>query len=203
MCNFLCLFKRLNITSYKFINGINNEFFNVITSHLGTLDLMASGIVFYPLSKRKIFFKDLKKRYLFFIKAGFLFSSIDFDSKFILKKSLCIFFKIFLNFFKFFKKYIYQVIPFFSSVKHFGYPFYIYSFFDLKNLFRMHVQNVYKSKILCRVRDIFILEIFCSHGFYVRSLINEISFLSNYPFTVFRIFRLSIGNYNIINSFKV
>lgn len=203
MINFLCLFKSLNISSYKFIDAINNKFFFIKhISHCGTLDAMAVGLIFCSLSDTN-YLINLKKRYLFFIRIGSLYFSTDFDSKNLIDVNINIFYKFFINFINFFKKNIYQIIPFFSAAKHFGYPFYIYSFFDIKVLFRMHLKHIYKIKFLFKIRNFFVLEIICSSGFYVRSLVNEISFLSNFSFTVFKIFRLSIGKYNVINSFMI
>ncbi len=197
-------YKFLNITSNKFINIIKIKFYINKVGYLGTLDPLAVGLLPVIFSTDLINYINFnKKRYLVLCFLGVMTNTFDFNGKytfFILNIRHKI--RLILKLFKFFKFFKFQLIPLFSSTKHFGIHFYTYARYNII-IQKKHYTKFYYIKILRIYNKIFIFDIVCNSGLYIRSVVNDLCVFIQLPLIVNQIVRLSIGKNFILNSRKI
>lgn len=204
----LLINKPTNITSNDVINKIKRNFKIAKIGHCGTLDPLASGLLIISIGdKTKSFNKiiEKKKRYIAFGIIGIKSDTYDINGKIIFyeKKYIKIRKHTIKKYLDSIQKKYKQSPPIFSSIKHNGINFYKYAKLEIKlNPKNTHI-NLFKLKIIFKTKNLIILDIICEKGTYIRSLIKYFGNKVQIPICIYNIYRISIGNFNILNSYSL
>lgn len=176
--------------------------------HAGTLDPLASGLLIVCVgghTKRISELQQLKKKYLAKIKIGFITESFDREKveekkpgiEKITKKQI-------LQLTTQFSGEILQTPPKYSAIKINGERSYKKMRNNDKDFFlskrKIHIYSFIIKKINLPYIEI---EIVCSKGTYIRSLANDIGLVLGCGAYLFDLKRLSIGNYELNDSFSI
>ena len=175
---FLLLDKPAEITSNAALQSVKRMFNAVKAGHTGSLDPLATGLLplcFGEATKFSQFLLDADKRYLARVKLGVITDSGDADGEVIetrtvpeisdaqLEKAL-----------SHYRGEIIQVPSMFSAIKIDGQPLYKLARKGIEVERKGRPINVYELQVTDREVDEFTLEVRCSKGTYVRTLVEDV-----------------------------
>lgn len=193
------------LTSNQVLQSIKKYAYCCKIGHAGTLDPSASGILLICIGNQtKIldYILTRNKRYLVFSIIGIESDTLDIFGKIkFFNTEFADFDKKLIRFFsKSIKKFNKQTIPDYSSIKHNGQSLYKYSRLEIKIKAKQNLIKINEIKFVKIIDNIFILDIECSKGTYIRELVKKFSLKIYTPLSVYKIVRLKISNYSVINS---
>ncbi len=212
--------KNKNITSFGIIRKLQKILGIKKIGHIGTLDPNATGLLVCLLGDSCKFasnFDDLNKTYITELILGFSTDSLDITGSIsnkiqFNKKNLKY---LLLNFDKVLSSFIgniKQVPPMLSAKKVNGKKLYELARKNIKinrkacniNIYSITKKSDFKIKLINNIPVICIdLEVCCSKGTYIRSLCDDIGNKLNIPSCMGNLKRISIGNFNIKNSYTL
>ncbi len=203
--NGLLLFnKPKGITSNNTLKKIKKIFSPKKAGYIGSLDPISSGLLIICFGKKTKLFNNIikkKKTYQVTIKLGETTNTHD-AYGFIIKKNKINFSK--KKLYKIINKQIgkkKQKIPIYSSCKFKGKPLYKYAIKGIK-IKKKKYTYIYKIMILKYEYDILKLNIKCSKGTYIRSIVHKIGKKLKCGAYILNLKRTKIGNFLIENSYK-
>lgn len=187
-------------SSSFFSNKIKRFFCAKKAGHVGTLDPLATGMLPICFGKSTKFSKYLlqfDKKYRVLVKLGE--STDTFDSSGMVMRVMPVEFdeEKLEQCLDSFRGKSYQVPPMFSSLKYRGMPLYKYARKGINIPRRSRMINIYDLSILNKKSDNNIIElnIKCSTGTYIRSVVNDIGQCLGCGAHVMELRRLMIGEY--------
>ncbi len=194
--------KPSGLTSNNILQKIKKKFLAKKAGYIGSLDPIASGILLICFGKTTKLFNYIineKKTYQVTIKLGETTNTHDAYGFIINKKKINFSYKNLLKHIKNIKGNIKQEIPYYSATKYKGKSLYKYA---IKGILIKKKKNIfiYKTKILYFKINILKLEIICSKGTYIRSLINQLGIKLKCGAYILKLNRIKIGNFNIKKS---
>lgn len=195
----LLLDKPSGISSSFLSNKVKKLFFARKAGHAGTLDPLATGMLPICLGRATKFAKYLlqsDKQYRVLVKLGE--STDTFDSDGIMIRVLPVKFdeKKIKECLDSFKGQSYQIPPMFSSLKYHGIPLYKYARKGINIPRKSRKIYIYDlSLINIKSNNIIELNIQCSTGTYIRSIINDIGECLGCGAHVIGLRRLMVGQY--------
>ncbi len=172
--------------------------------HMGTLDPLGTGVLVIGINKAtKLFEQFLKKDKTY--RAIFYFGketdTIDSEGKIVFANNVSVTYDDVKNVAKKFEGEFYQMPPMYSAKKILGKKAYEYARQGVSVKLQPRKVNIYSCKVLKQIKqNIFLFEINCSGGTYIRSLCRDIAKeLSTYG-TMLAIIRTKCGEYEIKDS---
>lgn len=210
MNELLLINKDKNYTSRDVVNIISKKFNTKKVGHFGTLDPLATGLLIIGIGKytkiQKLFSKE-DKTYLVEVLIGVSTSTYDITGDIIKKEDINIDKDYLINSLISFKKTYMQEVPIYSAVKVNGKKLYDYarnneevilpkkevSVYDINNINIINKDNNNYLTFTIKV----------SKGFYIRSLINDLSKLTNIPMCMSNLKRIKIDKFDIKDSYTI
>lgn len=199
---FLLVSKPFGITSRKFLNEISFLLNEKKLGHSGTLDPIATGLLFVGIGKGTRFIPYLPfetKEYVIEITFGILTDTLDITGKVLDKKEVPI-----LNKDKLVKVTggfigeILQTPPLFSAKKHKGKELYKYAYNGETEIpIKPSKISIHSIDLLSFSSNKAILRVSCSKGTYMRSLARDIGEALNTYGIISAIARTKIGNLGV------
>ncbi|CAD83627.1 tRNA pseudouridine 5S synthase [Candidatus Blochmanniella floridana] len=194
----LLLDKPTGFSSSFFLNKIKKLFYAKKVGYIGTLDPIATGmlpICFGKATKFASYLLNSDKRYRVLVKLGE--STDTFDASGVIiriadvqcnkeKIEECL---------KSFLGTSLQIPPMFSSLKYQGLPLYKYARRGVNIPRKSRTIHVYSLYCLNQLNSIIELEIHCSKGTYVRSIVNDIGEYLGCGAHIISLRRLMVGQY--------
>ena len=182
--------------------------------HTGTLDPFASGVIVIALNNatKIIPFLSKQKKYIAEITIGISTDTYDISGKILkqqkyTKKEIQEIINLINDSLKNFIGKIEQSPPPFSAKKIKGKRMYQIAKSEPQSLqtltTKKHTVYIEKITVINQYKDKLILEISCSEGTYVRTLINDISNLINIPLTLSFLVRTNSNNFEISQSYTI
>lgn len=201
---FLLISKPYGVTSRKFINEIQSEIQAKKIGHTGTLDPMATGLLFVAIDKGTKFIPYLpldKKEYVVEITFGLLTDSWDITGK-ILKSETCSLEKEeVLSAIEDFRGEILQTPPIFSAKKYKGRESYKYAHLgDMEVELKPAKVSIYEIDLILFSENKAVLKVSSSKGTYMRSLAYSLGLKVGTYGTLSAITRTGIGSFNVSNA---
>jgi tRNA pseudouridine55 synthase len=202
----LLLDKPTGISSNKALQITKKIFFSKKAGHTGSLDPLATGLLpicFGEATKFSKYLLKSDKKYRVIAKLGEETSTADSDGYI---KSVCkVNFK--TSFYKSmlenFRGKIIQTPSIYSAIKYKGKPLYKYARAGISVPIKKRIVNIYKLKSLYRSNKIIELDIFCSSGTYVRSIIRDLGNLLKCGAHVVFLRRTKVSSYSINQSITI
>ncbi|QCI26042.1 tRNA pseudouridine(55) synthase TruB [Buchnera aphidicola] len=199
----LLLDKPSGISSNQVLQKIKHMFCIKKAGYVGTLDPLATGLLpifFGESTKISEYFSNSKKKYYTVAKLGE--TTTTYDSEGIVLKSRKVNFSK-LELLKVLHILRYkntQVIPSYSAVKYKGRPLYTYARRNV-SVPKM-IRSIQINQLNCiKYNNQFIkLEIVCSKGTYIRSIINDLGELLGCGAHIVELRRLKVHNYSIMHA---
>lgn len=210
MNEILLINKEKNYTSRDVVNIIIKKFNTKKVGHFGTLDPLATGLLIIGIGKytkiQKLFPKE-DKTYDVEVLLGTSTSTYDITGTITEQKDIVINKDYIINSLNSFKKTYMQEVPIYSAVKVNGKKLYEYAR-NNKNVIlpkkEVTVYNINNIKIINKNNNNYLLfTIKVSKGFYIRSLINDLSNLTNIPMCMSNLKRIKIDNFDIKDSYSI
>ncbi len=200
--------KPKNITSHDVIKTIKKKFNINKIGYCGTLDPIASGILIINTgNKTKISNKlsNTEKRYIVNGIIGIKSTTYDIKGKIkFFDKNYIPIKKININYtLKIIKKLNKQIPPITSSIKHNNIRMYKYAKLNIKIKPKTRYIDTYKITLIKKIKNLIILDIICSKGTYVRSIVDYIGKKNHIPICINNIIRLSSGKYKLLNAYNL
>lgn len=210
MNEILLINKDKNYTSRDIVNIIEKKFNTKKVGHFGTLDPLATGLLIIGIGKytkiQKLFSKE-DKTYEVEVLIGTSTTTYDITGEITSKKDIIVNKDYLINSLKSFKKTYMQEVPIYSAVKVNGKKLYDYarnneevilpkkevSVYDISNISIEKKENNYYLSFTIKV----------SKGFYIRSLINDLSKLTNIPMCMSSLKRIKIDDFDIKKSYTI
>lgn len=199
---FLLVSKPFGITSRKFLNEISFLLKEKKLGHSGTLDPIATGLLFVGIGKGTRFIPYLPfeiKEYVIEITFGILTDTLDITGKVLDKKEVPS-----LNEYKLTKATggfigeIMQTPPLFSAKKHKGKELYKYAYSGETEIpIKPSKISIHSIDLLSFSSNKAILRVSCSKGTYMRSLARDIGEALNTYGIISAIARTKIGNFGV------
>lgn len=195
--------KPSGISSNKILQKIKKIFCAKKAGYIGTLDPLATGLLpifFGESTKLSEYFTDSKKCYYTVAKFGETTNTYDAEG-IVLKSRKVEFSKLkLLQALNTLKKRTTQIVPSFSAVKYKGQP--LYSYARKKRYTPTIIRNIKIYKLHCINYDhkFIELEIVCSKGTYIRSLIHDLGEILKCGAHVTILRRLKVNTYSIMNA---
>lgn len=171
--------------------------------YAGTLDPIATGILPICIGKTTKITKYLiekKKKYLVVAKLGENTNTFDKKGKILQTRKILFSNEKIKNIINNFHGEKIQTIPIYSAIKYKGKPLYYYARKNIKIPIIKKKIFIYKIKLLYHRNNTLKLNITCSKGTYIRSIINEIGEKLNCGAHVIFLRRLKIGIFNVKNT---
>ncbi|CAL4321942.1 tRNA pseudouridine(55) synthase TruB [Buchnera aphidicola] len=202
----LLLDKPKGISSNKILQKIKKIFFVKKLGYIGTLDPLATGILPICLglcTKFSDYLIKKKKTYRTIAKFGQITTTYDSEGIVLEERNINFSENDLYDAIKKLQGNIIQVIPSYSAKKYKGVPLYKYA---RKNIFIPKIQkNVYIYQLRCIKynRNFIELEIICSKGTYVRTLIHDLGKLLQCGAHVVALRRIQFFSYNISDTINV
>ncbi|MDR1012514.1 MAG: tRNA pseudouridine(55) synthase TruB [Coxiellaceae bacterium] len=195
----LLLDKPVGFSSNDALQIVKKLFKASKAGHTGSLDPNASGmlpICFGEATKFSQFLLNADKRYLVTGKLGETTASGDAESEVLTKRSVNgISVKICERILSQFMGKILQTPPMYSAVKYQGQPLYKLARLGIEVERSPREVNIYKLQLLKLVDNLITLEIFCSKGTYIRTLVADIGEIIGCGAHVVSLRRLAVGPY--------
>lgn len=207
MKNVLLINKPSGITSYDVIRILKKKLQPKKIGHAGTLDPLASGLLIVLIdgaTKRSEKFMDMGKRYRVEMRLGIKTDTGDVDGKIIQKSDVPELNreKIEKTLIKFEGK-IKQTPPIYSAIKYKGKKLYEYARAGIKVKIKPRFVEIKKIKLLDFNRETIELQVDCSKGTYIRTLVEDIAKKLKTVAVTGRLVRERIGSYTLIKAIKL
>ena len=210
MNEILLINKDKDYTSRDIVNIISKKFNTKKVGHFGTLDPLATGLLIIGIGKytkiQKLFSKE-DKTYEVEVLIGTSTTTYDITGDIISKKDIIVNKDYLINSLKSFKKTYMQEVPIYSAVKVNGKKLYNYARNNEKVILPKKEVSVYDISNISieKKEDSYYLSftIKVSKGFYIRSLINDLSKLTNIPMCMSDLKRIKIDNFDIKKSYTI
>ena len=210
MNEILLINKDKDYTSRDIVNIISKKFNTKKVGHFGTLDPLATGLLIIGIGKytkiQKLFSKE-DKTYEVEVLIGTSTTTYDITGDIISKKDIIVNKDYLINSLKSFKKTYVQEVPIYSAVKVNGKKLYNYARNNEKVILPKKEVSVYDISNISieKKEDSYYLSftIKVSKGFYIRSLINDLSKLTNIPMCMSNLKRIKIDNFDIKKSYTI
>ncbi len=174
----LILDKPLGISSNKALQQVKNLLFARKAGHTGSLDPLASGLIaicFGEATKMANFIVDTEKHYRVTGQLGVTTSTGDTEGDVLEKKPVPVFDKAQLEtIFEKFTGDIMQIPPMYSALKHNGEPLYKLARQGIEIEREARPISIYSLTLLDITENTFSLDVICSKGTYIRTLIEDI-----------------------------
>ena len=204
----LIIDKPIGLTSFNVVESIKKKFNISKICHCGTLDPLATGVLIICLGnyvEYSLKFSNCKKRYLVHIVSGIKSNTMDLTGKIIFfeEKINYINRNKLKNILTSIKKSLYQIAPFYASIKHNKIPLYKYARFDVNTNIKKRQIKIHDIKLKKLNNNIIVLDIICSKGTYIRSIVNYLSVKLNHPLCIINLIRLSSGKTSILQSYSL
>ncbi len=198
---FLLISKPYGVTSRKFINEIQKEIKAKKIGHTGTLDPMATGLLFVAIDKGTKFIPYLpldRKEYVIEITFGVLTDSWDITGR-ILKSETCSLEKEeVLSAIEDFRGEILQTPPIFSAKKYKGRESYKYARSgDMEVELEPAKVSIYGIDLILFSKSKAVLKVSCSKGTYMRSLAYNLGLKLGTYGALSAIARTGIGSFSV------
>lgn len=198
--------KPTGISSNKALQIIKKILLSVKAGHTGSLDPLATGLLPICIGEATKFSKYLlksSKKYRVIAKLGIQTSTLDSYGKITKISKVCFNELEYQSALKSFLGKIIQKPPFYSAIKYKGVPLYKYArkgiFVPIKSRF----VKIYSLKSLYKKDNIIELEITCSSGTYIRSIINDLGELLKCGAHVIFLRRSKVSFYSISSSITI
>lgn len=174
---FLLIDKPIGISSNNALQQVKNIFNAKKAGYIGTLDPLASGILpvcFGESTKFAYYLNDIDKRYNVIAKLGEKTSTFDSDG-IITKKRIISFTNLELNnALKELTGAINQIPSMYSAIKYNGIPLYKYARQGLNVIRNTRQVQIYKLSLVEKKNNLIELNVHCSKGTYIRTLIDDL-----------------------------
>ncbi|ADV33514.1 tRNA pseudouridine synthase B [Candidatus Blochmanniella vafra str. BVAF] len=180
------------------LNKIKSFFYVKKIGYAGTLDPLATGmlpICFGKSTKFATYLSNSDKRYLVSAKLGESTDTFDSDGVIIRVSTVQCSEKKIENCLSSFVGKSYQIPPMFSAVKYHGVPLYKYARKGICVFRKPREIYVYSLSCINKIDNIIDLDIYCSKGTYIRSIIHDIGECLGCGAHVIRLRRLMISQY--------
>ncbi|URJ32801.1 tRNA pseudouridine(55) synthase TruB [Candidatus Blochmannia vicinus] len=194
----LLLDKPQGISSSSLLRKINKLFCANKIGHAGTLDPLATGMLLICFGKATKFVKYLlnyDKRYKVIAKLGESTNTFDSDGVIVRVSSVQLNNNKLKQCLESFKGVQNQIPPMFSSLKYRGLPLYKYARKGITIPRKPRIVHIYNLNLLKKTENIIELDVSCSKGTYIRSMINDIGETLGCGAHVIALRRLSVGKY--------
>ncbi|ALD15315.1 pseudouridine synthase [Buchnera aphidicola (Aphis glycines)] len=174
---FLLIDKPIGISSNHALQQVKNIFNARKAGYIGTLDPLASGILpvcFGESTKFACYLNDSDKKYNVVAKLGEKTST--FDSNGIIVKKRIISFTYFelYNALKELTGVVNQIPPMYSAIKYNGVPLYKYARKGFNIARNIRYVKIYKLILVEKKNNLIKLNVHCSKGTYIRTLIDDL-----------------------------
>ncbi len=175
----LIIDKPSGVSSNRVLQIVKRLFQANKAGHTGTLDPLASGVLPICLgeaTKLSTYLLDADKRYQVTCRLGIATDSGDSDGDVIAEKPLPIFTAdTLLELLPDFTGQQTQIPPMFSALKHQGQPLYKLARQGIEIKRKARQITIYDLQLLAVANDSFTLEVACSKGTYIRTLVQDIA----------------------------
>lgn len=178
--------------------GVKKLFFANKVGHAGTLDPLATGMLPICFGRATKFVNRLlnfEKRYQVLAKLGEMTDTFDSDGIIIRKSPIQFNSKKLKQCLDSFKGESYQIPPMYSSLKYNGVPLYKYARKGIHISRKSRIIFIYDLSVIRKDINIIKLDITCSKGTYIRSLVNDLGECLGCGAHVIKLRRLMIGQY--------
>ncbi|MFT8229934.1 MAG: tRNA pseudouridine(55) synthase TruB [Enterobacterales bacterium] len=195
----LLLDKPYGISSNLFLQKIKKLLYIKKIGHTGTLDVLSTGMLPMCLgqaTKCAKYFLNFNKKYKVIAKLGERTITGDAEGDIISIRPVLIMKSNIKNALNIFKGEIYQIPPMFSSIKYKGKHLYEYARKNIILKRKPRKIHVYSIKLLFYSKKIIELEIYCSKGTYIRSIIDDLGEKLNCGAHIMTLRRIKIDNFN-------
>jgi len=200
----LLLDKPVGISSNRLLQNVKYIYNAKKAGHTGSLDVPASGLLpicFGEATKVSGYLLNSNKKYFVQCKLGETTTTGDAAGTVLLarkitKVSESILTKIFKNF----VGDIQQIPPMFSSLKHNGKRLYEFAYKGIEIERKPRDIRIYSIELLRISQDYFEIEVFCSKGTYIRTLVEDIGEEIGCGAHVSSLRRLETGPFNLLHS---
>ncbi|WP_367675979.1 tRNA pseudouridine(55) synthase TruB [Buchnera aphidicola] len=203
MSGILLLDKPLGLSSNQVLQKIKKIFCVNKVGYVGTLDPLATGILPILFGEGTKFSKYLEnsiKSYSVIIKLGQTTSTYDSEGIVLEKKKINFTDFEFYKFLNAFKGCINQLPPIYSAVKYKGIQLYKYARKNIIIPRSLRTVYIYKLDCVQRYGNLIELDIMCSKGTYIRTLVHDLGQMLKCGAHVIFLRRLQISLYNINNT---
>lgn len=195
----LLLDKPLQISSNDALQRVKHLFYAMKAGHTGSLDPLASGmlpICFGEATKFSQFLLEADKRYFVVAKLGIKTTTGDAEGSIVEERPVQEISAEKLNaVLKQFNGAIQQIPSMYSAIKHQGKPLYQLARQGLTVERQARTVHIYELKLLAQTADTLTLEIACSKGTYIRTLVEDIGLALGCGAHVSALRRLTTANF--------
>lgn len=207
MDGILLINKEKNYTSRDVVNIVGKYLNTKKVGHFGTLDPMATGLLILGVGKytkfQKVMDKEIKE-YEVEVKLGIKTDTYDITGNILDVEDVKIvnFNQLKQDLLSFKKKYM-QEVPIYSAVKVNGKKLYEYARENKSVILPKKEVELYSISNISLKEDILSFTCVVSKGFYIRSLINDLSNKTNILMTTNKLKRIRIDNFSINDSYTI
>ena len=207
MDGILLINKEKNYTSRDVVNIVGKYLNTKKVGHFGTLDPMATGLLILGVGKytkfQKVMDKEIKE-YEVEVKLGIKTDTYDITGNILDVEDVKIvnFNQLKQDLLSFKKKYM-QEVPIYSAVKVNGKKLYEYARKNKSVILPKKEVELYSISNILLKEDILSFTCVVSKGFYIRSLINDLSNKTNILMTTNKLKRTRIDNFSINDSYTI
>ncbi|AWH90420.1 tRNA pseudouridine(55) synthase TruB [Buchnera aphidicola (Melanaphis sacchari)] len=193
---FLLLDKPKGVSSNNILQKIKKVFYAKKAGYIGTLDPLATGILpicFGKCTKLSHDLNQFDKKYSVIAKFGETTSTADSEGILLKKRSVFFTFSDLENALQKLTGSINQIPPMYSAIKYNGIPLYKYARKGLnisRNSRKVFIHNFY---FIAQKKNLVKLEVHCSKGTYIRTLIEDLGEILNCGAHVIALRRLQVG----------
>ena len=207
MDGILLINKEKNYTSRDVVNIVGKYLNTKKVGHFGTLDPMATGLLILGVGKytkfQKVMDKEIKE-YEVEVKLGIKTDTYDITGNILDVEDVKIvnFNQLKQDLLSFKKKYM-QEVPIYSAVKVNGNKLYEYARENKSVILPKKEVELYSISNISLKEDILSFTCVVSKGFYIRSLINDLSNKTDILMTTNKLKRTRIDNFSINDSYTI
>ena len=207
MDGILLINKEKNYTSRDVVNIVGKYLNTKKVGHFGTLDPMATGLLILGVGKytkfQKVMDKEIKE-YEVEVKLGIKTDTYDITGNILDVEDVKIvnFNQLKQDLLSFKKKYM-QEVPIYSAVKVNGKKLYEYARENKSVILPKKEVELYSISNISLKEDILSFTCVVSKGFYIRSLINDLSNKTDILMTTNKLKRTRIDNFSINDSYTI
>lgn len=199
----LLIDKPINFSSNQVLQNVKFLFNAKKAGHTGTLDPLATGVLpicFGEATKFSQFLINSKKRYHVTASLGKKTDTLDSNGKVISERHINFTKKELLKSLKMFCGNIMQLPPMYSAIKYKKKPLYKYARKGIKIQRKKRKITIYKLKLIKIIKNKLELDILCSKGTYIRSIIDDLGEMLRCGAHVTNLRRIEVSNFSIKNT---
>jgi len=200
----LLLDKPIGTSSNRLLQSVKHIYNAKKAGHTGSLDVPASGLLpicFGEATKMSGYLLNSNKKYFVQCKLGETTTTGDAAGTLLLTRLIPqISEKILTTIFKDFVGNIQQTPPMFSSLKHNGKRLYEFAYKGIEIERKARYIRIYSIELLRISKDYFEIEVYCSKGTYIRTLVEDIGEAIGCGAHVQSLRRLEAGPFNVLNA---